>query len=276
MLSHRLPTGLTRIVLLSVSLFVTLAVALTALPSAADAWIFRPDQAKPKKKKKKKKRKLPKSGVFKVKVAGVQTDEWVTHKTPHFECDWFADGHGAERVRFKTPFQRMRLTTYPPKYDMAIFRPLPAKGKVTRRGVLDVRTDHLPDDCGGDGGDGPPPPPPAPDCGTKPIRDTRLSLFALSGRLRLDRTSTRVSPKDPFVNCPWKGRVWPGLLTTNKHGKTISTAFRPNLIFNPRFDRKTGKWSKVIMIGSGTQTRRDLDGSYKATIEWTVTMKRLR
>ncbi|MDQ2622608.1 MAG: hypothetical protein M3Y45_06165 [Actinomycetota bacterium] len=218
-----------------------------------------------------------KRGVFKVKIAGVQTNQWDTNKTPKFECDWYAQGNGREKVRFHTPFRKMRILAVGHKRaDSAIFAPIPVRGKVTRKGTYETQTDHLSENCFGDGGDGPAPPPPAPDCGTKPIRSGKLSLWASNGKLTLDRTSTRNSPKDLFRNCAWRGKAWPAMLTRKGNGNDVSTNFSPKWIFNRKFNRKTGAWSKVIMIARGTNTVRHLDGWYKTSIRWTVTMKRLR
>ncbi len=218
-----------------------------------------------------------KQGVFKVKISGVQTNQWDTNKTPKFECDWYAQGSGRETVRFHTPFRRMRIVASGARRaNNAIFAPIPARGKVTRKGTYETQTDHLPESCFGDGGDGPAPPPPAPDCGTKSIRSGKLSLWARNGKLTLDQTMSRQPAKDLFRNCPWRGKRWPAMLSRKGNGKDISTGFKPKWIFNRKFNRKTGAWSKVIMIARGTDTVRHIDGWYKTTIRWTVTMKRLR
>lgn len=220
---------------------------------------------------------VTKQGVFKVKITGVQTNTWSTDKKPRFECDWFAQGSGSERVKFHTPFRRMRISAFGSRRaDSAIFAPIPVRGKVTRKGTYETQTDHLPEHCLADGGDGPAPPPPAPDCGTKAIRSGKLVLVALDGKLTLDRRMTRTSPKDLFRNCDWRGTVWPSLLTRKGNGAKVSTGFSPRWVFNRKFNRKTGEWSKVIMIARGKRTNRDFDGWYKTSIRWTVTMKRLR
>lgn len=261
MLTHHDRTGPTRTatatVLLTAALLSLLLLGSALSPSHAEAF-------------------ATKSGVFKVKINGIQTNKWFTDKSPKFDCDWYAKGSGWERVMFNTPFRKMRISAFGTKRaDSAIFAPLPARGKVMRQGKLTTDTSNVPENCRGDGGDGPAPPPPPPDCGTKPIRNTKLALVALKGKLTLDRKLTRDPAKDPFRNCDWKGKAWPGLLQ-HKGKVRISTPFRPRWVFNRNFNRRTGEWSKVIMIARGIHTNRDFDGWYKSSIRWTVTMKRLR
>lgn len=256
------------------------AFALTGLAASAptaDGAIFRPGAGK-QQTKQKRQRLAHVSGVFKVRVEGVQTNSWTEDKPAMWECDIASKGSGSERIRFKTPFRRMRIAAFGTKRpDSAIFAPLVANGTVRRHGKLDrTPVEQMPEHCLADGGDGPPPPPPTPDCGTKRFRGLKLSLAALEGKLTLDRTSTVKQPPALFDNCTWSGRVYPNLLTRKTNGKQVSTPFKPRWVFNPRFNRRTGEWSKTIMIARGTYRGRSFGTQYTTSIRWTATLKRLR
>ena len=225
----------------------------------------------------KKDRLIRKSGVFRVNVKGVQLNRWSKDTSPRSECDVWSRGSGFERVRFHTPVRRMRVVAFGSKRaNTAIFKSLPVRGKVTRKGKLNHgSSESLPEHCFADGGGDPPPPPPARDCGTKAIRNGKLAPFALNGKLSLDLTRTNhTSPL--FRNCDWVGRVWPSLLTRRQNGSVITTDFSPRWVYNPRFNRRTGAWSKVIMIARGTNIVRGFGTWYKTSVRWTITMKRLR
>lgn len=79
-----------------------------------------------------------------------------------------------------------------------------------------------------------------------------------------------------FKHCAWRGQVWPGLLTRRGNGSDVATGFSPRWVYNPKFNRRTGAWSKVIMIARGSKIVRGMGSWYKTRVRWTVTMKRLR
>lgn len=239
------------------------------MPATADAVIFRPDAHREKPPQ-------VRRGVFLVHIKGVQTNRWNQNKSARWECDVDSRGSGWERVRFHTPVRRMRIMAMGPKRaDTVVFAPMPVRGTVARQGKRVTDSSNLPEHCYADGGGGPAPPPPVPDCGTKRIKPgMRVSLFALNGKLTLGRTGSGRVP-DLFRRCDWSGTAWPGLLTRNNK-EEISTEFSPRWVFNPRFNRRTGAWSKVIMIARGARSGRSFGTWYRSTIRWTVTMKRLR
>lgn len=240
-------------------------------PSEADAVIFRPGLANQQDTFKRK------AGVFKVSVKGVQVNRWSIDRQPQWECDVSAKGSGRERISFYTPARRMRIFAFGEgKADSAVFKPIPVRGKVTRKGkIINGSGEELPDHCFADGG-GDPVEPPVPDCGTKAIRGAKLSPFAMDGKLTLDLAVGQKPVPKLFNYCDWAGRVWPGLLTTRGNGSKISTPFSPRWVFNPKFNPRTGAWSKVIMLARGSRVNRSFGTWYKTSINWSVTMKRLR
>lgn len=258
---------------LSLLVLALLGALLLACAGNAGATIFRPPSAIQDEE-----RFVLKKGVFLVSVEGVQTNVWQEDKDPLFECDVASKGSGSERVRFTAPARRMRISAFGQKRaDSAIFAPLPVRATVTRKGKREqTPASAIPEHCLADGGDGVVQAPPKPDCGTKRSSGLKLSLVALDGELTLDRTSTETTPPDPFKNCTWSGRVWPSLLTTTGGGKQISTEFSPKWVFNPKFNRRTGAWSKLIMIARGSRSGGSFGTRYTTKIRWTVTLKRLR
>lgn len=128
-----------------------LAIAGLVGASVADGTIFRPGAHEMKHK----------AGVFRVSIKGVQVNRWSTDTQPRWECDVSAKGSGFERVRFHTPARRMRVVAFGEgRADSAVFKPLPVRGKVTRKGKLVTGSaESLPEHCLAGGGGGPPPEP---------------------------------------------------------------------------------------------------------------------
>lgn len=215
-------------------------------------------------------------GVFRVRMVGYQLNRWSVHSPPDGICTGETVGGGFERVVFRSPARRMKLSAFGNRRLTSMILPrLHVRGQLTRKGTYDYTPLENPDpDCpSGDGnGDYVPTPP---DCGTRKFARIPMSLFALDGFFRLhSEGSYRDRPN--FRNCPRPWVEWPGIINEKTNGRPVQTRFPPRLFFNPRFNRRTGQWSKVIVIARGVKKQRTLTSSSVTRLEWTLTVKRLR
>ncbi|MDQ2700477.1 MAG: hypothetical protein M3Y23_04015 [Actinomycetota bacterium] len=216
-------------------------------------------------------------GLFRVKLVGYQTTRWNLHSAPQGLCDGEARGHGFERVVFRSPNRKMKLSAFgEPRLTSMILPTLKVRGQMTRRGTYThIPAPFNPDCPYGDGG-GDDYVPPAPDCGTRKFRGVPMSLFALDGQFQLSSNASLDKHRPPYRNCPRISHGWPHLEKQKTNGKPIQTKFPGRLVFNRKFNRKTGAWSKVIVIARGARKYRTLTGSSVHRVEWTLTLKRLR
>lgn len=216
-------------------------------------------------------------GVFRVRMVGYQLNRWTHFSPSDGECVGTAKGHGFERVVFRQPARRMKLSAFGMRRLTSMILPrLKVRGQLTRKGTHKYTPLENPDPgCPyGDGG-GPGYEPPAPDCGTRKFRGIPMSLVALDGFFRL-RSEASYKQRPRFRNCPPPQIQWPAIITERTNGKPIQTRFPPRLVFNRKFDRKTGKWSKVILLARGVKKQRSFTGSSVTRLEWTLVLKRLR
>lgn len=215
-------------------------------------------------------------GVFRVKLVGYQTTRWNHFSPADGTCVGESQGNGFERVVFRSPFRRMKLSAFGARrLDSMILPRMKVRGQLTRRGKYNYTPLENPDpgcpqgDGNGDYVE------PRPDCGTRRFKGLPMSLTALDGFFTLrSQADTRFRPV--FRKCPNLATQWPALITERTNGKPIRTRFPGRLFFNRKFNRKTGKWSKVIVIAKGANKRRSFTGASVTRLEWTLTVKRLR
>lgn len=218
-----------------------------------------------------------KRGVFRVKLVGYQLTRWSLHSPPDGICTGQSSGSGFERVVFRSPARRMKLSAFgEPKLTSMILPRMKVRGQLTRRGSTTYTPLENPDpNCPyGDGG-GPDYVPPKPDCGTRRFNGIPISLVALDGFFRL-RSEASIDSRPRFRKCPNLATQWPTIITEKTNRKPIQTRFPGRLVFNRKFNRKTGKWSKVIVIAKGVKRYRSFTNSSVTRLQWTLTLKRLR
>ncbi len=221
---------------------------------------------------------VTRQGVFRVKLIGYQMGRWNIYSQSDGVCTGSTEGGGFERVAFRSPAKRMVLSAFGKRRLTSMILPrLKVRGQLTRQGTYKHTPLENPSpDCPyGDGGGGPDYVPPAPDCGTRKFRGIPMSLFALDGFFTL-RSEGDYEQRPKFRNCPSPRVQWPSIIDERTNGKPIQTRFPGRLVFNRKFDRKTGAWSKVIVRAKGIKRQRSLSSSSKTTLDWTLTLKRLR
>lgn len=269
--------------LLLAALAVALVAGFPASPAAAadgdrSARVLIPDFPKLFKQGQKKNSPfVSRRGVFRVKLVGYQVSRWSVNSPSDGVCVGSTEGGGVERVVFRQPFKRMKLSGFGIRRVTSMVLPtLKVRGQLTRRGSTTYTPLANPDpDCPyGDGGGGPSEPI-APDCGTRKFRGIPMSLFALDGFFRL-RSEAELENRPRFRKCPPPRVAWPSIITKRTNGKEIRTRLPGNLVFNRKFDRKTGKWSKVIVIAKGVARQRSMTSASTTRLQWTLTLKRLR
>lgn len=219
---------------------------------------------------------VQKRGVFRVKLVGYQLTRWNLHSAPDGVCTGASSGSGFERVVFRSPARRMKLSAFgEPRLTSMILPRMKVRGQLTRRGSTSYTPPENPDpNCpyGDGGGDQEPI---LPDCGTRKYSGIPISLFALDGFFQL-RSEASIDARPYFRKCPNLATKWPTIITKRTNGKPIQTRFPGRLVFNRKFNRKTGKWSKVIVIAKGVDRRRSFSSSSVTRLQWTLTLKRLR
>lgn len=215
-------------------------------------------------------------GIFKVKLVGYQVTRWNTHSPPDGICSGETRGNGFERVVFRTPAKRMKLSAFGQRRLTSMILPgMKVRGQLTRKGTYDYTPLENPSpDCpyGDGGGDSEPVPP---DCGTRKFKGVPMSLFALDGFFKL-RSEAGLDHRPAFRKCPNLATAWPSIITERTNRKPIQTRFPGGLVFNRKFNRKTGAWSKVIVLARGVKKRRTFTDSSVVRLQWTLTLKRLR
>jgi hypothetical protein len=214
---------------------------------------------------------------FKVKVEGLQKTTWAADHEPANRCDPSYRGSGRERVTFRSRravvIRAFQIGSRSGRAPVTFVHEgeqadLLTRGSVTRSGTLTLDPPQ-PGCAVGDGGDGTSTPP-AKDCGTKQIRS--LSLRLAYDALKPDRITLSKANQDrkpEFTNCPLNGEGWPTILSRDDRNRTAGEELpRADL-----FDRRQGK---MIVIGRGT-VRGDSSGvRHTTTIEWDLTLTRIR
>jgi hypothetical protein len=204
---------------------------------------------------------------FTVTVEGVQKNTWV-HDHPGGDglCDPSVSGSGFETYRFRSrkPLKvravltggDVELTNYP---DGLI--EVGTGGKVTRQGGL--TWGKIPEsECPGGG---------VPgnlldkDCGTRAVADLLLVRYQ-RGRVMLE-SNVSEPPLGEFRNCDWSGKTWENLLWADARGRRIGQPLTGGELFD---------FGKNIVIGRGAVTGGHDDGSFKTTIRWEVTVRKLK
>lgn len=226
--------------------------------------------------KKKKKGFVSRRGVFRVRMVGYQINRWSVHSPPDGICSGETLGNGFERVVFRFPAKRMKLSAFGKRRLTSMILPrMKVRGQLTRKGSYSYTPLENPaPDCpyGDGGGDYVPTPP---DCGTRRFKGIPMSLFALDGFFQL-RSEASFDRRPKFRNCPSPRVEWPTIIREKTNGKPIQTRFPGRLFFNRKFDRKTGKWSKVIVLAKGAKKQRSFTSANVTRLQWKLVVKRLR
>jgi hypothetical protein len=230
-----------------------------------------------KSKKTHAKRFVSAAGVFRVWLSAYQTVRW-SHFSSSDECSGSSSGHGFEKMYLRVPRRKMKLSAFGENRLEAMILPqLKSRGWVKRQGKYEYTPNPAPaPDCefADGGGDYVPP---KPDCGRKSFKGLPVSMVALDGYFSLESRDPPSSNGFRYRNCPRLSLTgWPKLLDKKTNGKPVQSKFPGRLIFNPKFNRKTGAWSRVTIIGKGTRKYRTMTGSSQIRIEWTLNLKRLR
>lgn len=216
-------------------------------------------------------------GVFRVKLVGYQLSRWNYDYPGDGVCSGNTRGHGFERVVFRSPNKRMRLSAFGKRRLNSMILPrMKVRGQLTRQGKYSY-TPHpnpAPDCPYGDGG-GPDYEPPASDCGTRKFKGIPMQVFALNGFFQLNSYG-KYEDRPRFVNCHAPPVRFPSIIDERTNGKPIQTRFPGGLIFNRKFDRKTGAWSKVIVLAKGAKKRRTFNSADITRLQWKLVFKRLR
>ena len=209
----------------------------------------------------------PRIADFAVTVEGVQKNTWVhDHHGGQGLCDPSVTGSGFETYRFRSvkPVKvravlaggDVELTNYPERVIE-----IATSGKVTRQGGLTwgkVPESECP-------GGGVPSTLPDKDCGTRAVADLLLLRY-LGGRVMLE-TNVDEPPFSVFKNCDWNGKTWMNILGANARGRRITQSLTGRELFD---------FGKNILIGRGADTGGHDDGSFKTTIRWEVTFRKLK
>lgn len=278
------PTGVVLAGLVATFAFATLFSSTAATAAAKDSSsseqrILIPDFPKLfEEGQKKKKGFVSRRGVFRVRMVGYQLNRWAMNSPSDGVCTGAMEGHGFERVVFRFPAKRMKLSAFGKRRLTSMILPrLKVRGQLTRNGKYSYTPleNPAPDCPYGDGGGGPDYVPPAPDCGTRKFKGIPMSLFALDGFFQL-RSEADYDQRPKFRNCPTPRVAWPTIITEKTNGKPIQTRFPGRLFFNRKFDRKTGKWSKVIVLAKGAKKQRSFTSSSVTRLQWKLVVKRLR
>lgn len=253
------------------------ATAAVKEPPSPASRVLIPDLPKLFQEGQKKKGFVSRRGVFRVRMVGYQLNRWAVNSPSDGVCTGTLEGHGFERVVFRFPARRMKLSAFGKRRLTSMILPrLKVRGQLTRNGKYNYTPleNPAPDCPYGDGG-GPDYVPPAPDCGTRKFKGIPMSLFALDGFFQL-RSEADYDQRPKFRNCPSPRVAWPTIITEKTNGKPIQTRFPGRLFFNRKFDRKTGRWSKVIVLARGAKKQRSFTSSSVTRLQWKLVVKRLR
>jgi hypothetical protein len=202
---------------------------------------------------------------FAVSIEGVQTTRSGFTHTSSGRCDPGATSKGFERIVFhSTQPKIIRAFDFGPVVLFGMGKPndhvLSTRAAVTRRSTY--THDPVDPTCLGTGGGGHAP---SPDCGTRRVHlpldmdwDAPTGIVIRSPDLAL--------PNSPFFSCPVDGQVFPYVLPTSNHGRTIIAPIPASDLFNRA-------WKKHILLARGKFATWGEEGGYTTTIHWTLTLR---
>jgi hypothetical protein len=202
---------------------------------------------------------------FAVTVDGVQTTRSGFTHTSSGRCDPGATSKGYERIVFhSTKAKIIQATNFDPLVLFGHGKPgdhiLSTTARVTRHSTY--THDPLDPTCQGTGGGGHAPPP---DCGTQRVH-LPLDMDWYNPKGLVLRTPDLFVPSTPFFNCPVDGLVFPYILSTSNHSRTIIARIPAADLFNRA-------WKKHILLGSGRFASWSDGGGYTTSIHWALTLR---